>query len=63
MPAVIAFSRPVSRGLKLSPSVIIDVIARRLRIEPRVGFPTPASNLSSVDFPEPFAPMRPTVSP
>ena len=35
----------------------------RRRIEPDVGRKMPATHFSSVDFPEPLCPSRPTVSP
>ena len=36
---------------------------RLLEIEPLSGFSNPASNLSSVDFPDPLGPISPTRSP
>ena len=62
-PVISTFSRPESSGWKPAPSSSSAASRPRTSTAPRVGRTIPASSFSSVDFPEPFAPMTPRVSP
>ncbi len=58
-----AFSRPLKSGWKPAPISSSAVTRPFTSSVPEVGFAVPARSLSSVDFPEPFAPTTPKASP
>ena len=62
-PLMTTFSRPEISGWKPAPSSISAETFPSTRSVPEVGLKRPATSLRSVDFPEPFAPMTPNVSP
>ena len=57
------FSRPVNSGLNPAPSSRSAPIRPFTSRAPRVGRTVPQISCSSVDLPDPFRPIRPTVSP
>src|SRR5262249_34283133 len=57
------FSRPVNSGLTPAPSSNSAPTRPRTATSPRLGRTVPQISCNSVDFPEPFRPIRPTVSP
>ena len=57
------FSRPVSSLWKPAPRASREAIRPRVVMAPAVGRRIPAISLSSVVFPEPFGPSRPSVWP
>jgi hypothetical protein len=57
------FSRPVSSGWNPAPNSRRAASRPRVTISPSVGWMMPATHFSSVDFPEPLWPSRPTVEP
>lgn len=62
-PLMTTFSRPEISGWKPAPSSMRAETFPSTRSVPEVGLKRPATSLRSVDFPEPFAPMTPNVSP
>ena len=62
-PFMNTFSRPVNSGLKPLPSSSSAPIRPDTATCPWVGDRVPQMVCSSVDLPEPFRPMMPTVSP
>jgi hypothetical protein len=58
-----AFSRPEKSGWKPAPISRSADTRPRTSARPEVGRDVPASTFSSVDFPDPFAPITPSVSP
>src|SRR5436190_7211720 len=57
------FSRPVGCGWNPAPVAIRPAMRPRVRMVPVSGRSTPLISFSSVLFPEPFRPIRPTDSP
>ena len=62
-PLITTFSRPEISGWKPAPSSMRAETLPSTRRVPEVGLKSPATSFSSVDFPDPFAPMTPNVSP
>src|SRR5207253_584030 len=58
-----AFSRPLKSGWNPAPISRSAVTRPFTSSVPRVGFAVPASSLSRVDFPDPFAPTTPKDAP
>ena len=67
MPRIAAFKRafsvPLNSGLKPAPSSRIADMRPLISMAPVVGVSVPATNCRKVDFPDPFFPMMPRVSP
>jgi len=62
-PLMTTFSRPEISGWNPAPSSMSAETLPSTRSVPDVGLKSPATSFRSVDFPEPFAPTTPNVSP